>query len=342
MVPFKHSKDCCVKKLILSSIILISISVTALLGTKSPAIGFSGKKREILFKKKIILKNLPDDITDLRIWIPYPVSDNWQAISDLKIESLFDESLIIEKQYGNKIIYFQPKENIPVGDTSEIILSFKAKRTEYAPFPGSTDFYKNPSDFLLPNKSVPLNGKLKGLAENIARGKEADKEKARAVYNYLINELTYSKDDPLVCGIGSSLVTLEAKKGICTDYHSLFISLVRSLGIPAKFEIGYRIPEGENEGKIDGYHCWAKFYTKDEGWIPVDISEADKYPEKQDYFFGHIDENRVHFTTGRDITLEGAANSEPFNFFIYPYAEVGDSRFDDIDFEVTFKEKRRS
>ena len=37
--------------------------------------------------------------------------------------------------------------------------------------------------------------------------------------------------------------------------------------------------------------------------MPVDISEANKNPKMKDYYFGNLTEDRVTFTTGRDIDL---------------------------------------
>ena len=56
--------------------------------------------------------------------------------------------------------------------------------------------------------------------------------------------------------------------------------------------------------------------------MPVDASEASKHPEKHDYYFGHLDENRVAFTMGRDLELKPRQNREPLNYLIYPYAEL--------------------
>ena len=75
-------------------------------------------------------------------------------------------------------------------------------------------------------------------------------------------------------------------------------------------------------GRIGGYHCWAQFHTKDNGWVPVDISEADKAPTKKDYFFGRLNENRINFSTGRDIELVPKQTGTPLNYFVYPYVEV--------------------
>lgn len=321
------------------SIYLIILSIiTCSPPARVSAFYASAAERSFLVEEKIRLKNIPDDIDKLRIWIPYPVSDSSQRIDNFKLSSAFDSSIIEDDEYGNKIIYLKPKQKIAAAGASEMTVSFKVERREYgAPFdPAISE--KGASRFLKPDRLVPVNGRIKKLAEKITRGKEGDLEKVRVIYNYIIDELTYSKDDPNVCGIGDSLLTLEHKKGICTDYHSLFISLVRSLGIPAKFEIGFKIPEDKSQGRLNGYHCWAKFYLKDKGWIPVDISEADKHPEKKDYFFGHIDENKVHLTSGRDINLKYANDSQPLNFFVWPYVEAGGLQFNDVDVEVSFKD----
>ena len=79
----------------------------------------------------------------------------------------------------------------------------------------------------------------------------------------------------------------------------------------------------ENEGLVDGYHCWADYYVEGEGWYPVDISEADKHPQKSDYFFGTVCENRVEMMVGRDFVLEGYGE-ETVNLFIYPLLEIDD------------------
>jgi hypothetical protein len=55
----------------------------------------------------------------------------------------------------------------------------------------------------------------------------------------------------------------------------------------------------------------------------VDISEAWKHPEKKDYYFGAYDENRVQFTSGRDLELQPKQQGDPLNYFVDPYVESG-------------------
>ena len=55
--------------------------------------------------------------------------------------------------------------------------------------------------------------------------------------------------------------------------------------------------------------------------MPVDISEAKQHPDSKAYLFGHLDPDRVAFTTGRDLELIPPQDGPPLNFFVYPYAE---------------------
>jgi len=123
-------------------------------------------------------------------------------------------------------------------------------------------------------------------------------------------------------GNGNSIYACNIGVGNCTDYHSYFMSLGRTLNIPVRFHMGFSIPL-DDSGIVGGYHCWADYYVDGEGWHPVDISEADKAPDRVDYFFGTICENRVDMMVGRDFILDGYDNGR-LNLFIYPQLEIND------------------
>ena len=71
-------------------------------------------------------------------------------------------------------------------------------------------------------------------------------------------------------GRGDAVWACDAKRGNCTDFHSPFIGMLRVDGIPAGFDIGFPLPENKDKGDIAGYQCWAEFYARKTGWIPVD------------------------------------------------------------------------
>ena len=130
--------------------------------------------------------------------------------------------------------------------------------------------------------------------------------KGKAAYDYLFTTMRYDKTGT-GWGRGDAVWACDAKHGNCTDFHSPFIGMMRADDIPARFDIGFPLPENKDKGDIAGYHCWAEFFARNIGWVPVDISEAWKAKEKAGYFFGSVDANRVQFSTGRDITLVAQA-----------------------------------
>jgi hypothetical protein len=62
---------------------------------------------------------------------------------------------------------------------------------------------------------------------------------------------------------------LENKAGVCDEITSLFISLARSVGIPARFVSGTAY---SNLNHSFENHGWAEVYFPGEGWVPYDIT----------------------------------------------------------------------
>jgi transglutaminase/protease-like cytokinesis protein 3 len=171
----------------------------------------------------------------------------------------------------------------------------------------------------------------------VTQGKTEPLDKARAIYDYVFTTMRYDKTGT-GWGNGDVLYACDAKKGNCTDFHSLFIAMARSQGIPARFEIGFPLPSDKHTSEIAGYHCWSDFYVDGKGWIPVDISEAWKHPEKRDYFFGSHDVNRMQFSMGRDLRLHPAQDGKPLNYFVYPYVEVDGKEYPNVSLAFSFSD----
>jgi hypothetical protein len=100
------------------------------------------------------------------------------------------------------------------------------------------------------------------------------------------------------------------------------------------------LPEKRGAGEIPGYHCWAWFRPDSKGWVPVDISEANKSkdPKVREYYFGNLTENRVLFSTGRDIDLVPKQDGPPLNFFVYPYVEVDGKPYEKVQGKFSFED----
>jgi transglutaminase-like putative cysteine protease len=285
----------------------------------------------------------PKHAKTARIWIPLPQSSQYQSIGDVEIKSDFAYSEHRDSEYGNEYLYL----DIPAAKLTgpaDIRLSFSATRREHrvalGGHVGAGRSDAPPPDlqrFLEADRRIPIQGVIAELSAQQTRGLEDPLAKARAIYNFVIATMRYDKSGT-GWGNGDAIWACTAKRGNCTDFHSLFIGMMRAAGIPARFEIGFPLPTDEHDGAIPGYHCWAEFYVAPYGWIPVDASEAWKHPDKRDYFFGANDDNRVQFTIGRDIRLDPPQQAGPLNYFIYPYAEVDGKPFA-LDSKFSFQDR---
>jgi len=304
---------------------------------------FSPPSRTFLFTYQVTLKDIPAGAGRVRVWIPCAVTDANQTVVLKKVNGPVRLHETHEAPYGNHILYGEILR--PQPGPATFTVEYEVTRKEYfkgdlvtlekaGHEPRTTP--KNLARFLEPDRLVPIDGRIKELADENARGKRGTVDQAQALYNYVFQTVRYDKSGT-GWGRGDSLWVCDAKHGNCTDFHSLFISLARAEGIPARFEIGFPVPTG-TEGTIPGYHCWAEFYVKGWGWVPVDISEASKDPGKHDYFFGSLDANRVQFSVGRDLTLQPKQDGGPLNYFIYPYVEVDGKPFEGIEKKFWYQE----
>jgi transglutaminase-like putative cysteine protease len=263
-----------------------------------------------------------------RIWIPLPSNSDDQTIKILSARLPAASEQQTEDRLENRMLYCEW-----TGDdraTLEFGLDLLVQRREVR----ASLIIDQPSPLesqrqalLKPDRLVPVNSPrlLAILGDQKMMGNSL--EQARKIYDAVERHMQYDKSKPGY-GNGDALWACDSKTGNCTDFHSVFISLARSQGIPALFEIGFPLPPEHGSGTISGYHCWAKFYVAGRGWLPVDISEADKNPELKEYYFGNLTENRVAVSRGRDLILSPPQQGAPLNYFVYPYVEVNGQPLD--------------
>ncbi|MBU8881376.1 transglutaminase-like domain-containing protein [Bacillus sp. FJAT-29790] len=158
---------------------------------------------------------------------------------------------------------------------------------------------------ILPSRGVQSDApKIKGLAKDLTSGKNADLEKAKAIYDYVAQNIAYDVgkfennefewDD-------SALKTLELKSGVCQDYAFLTIALLRASDIEAKYVEGRA-----GRGWFPGRHAWVE--AKIDGrWLTMDPTWGSGYVNdnqfvakfNEDYFDPNMDEfNKTHTRTG--------------------------------------------
>src|SRR3990172_360268 len=293
----------------------------------------------------------PDDSKDVRVWIPYPVSNNVQDISNVKINGNFSQSGVYgEKETGNLALYAEwtaPTKN------RAITLTFDATANELI----KKDFPVVESaipveikEYLKSTVFIPTDGRVKEIALSITNDKQKISEKARAVYQWVV-ENTVRDPDVKGCGTGEVDIQIVKRSGKCADISSVFVSIARAAGIPAREVFGLRLGKKDEEDMTGGHHCWAEFYVPRYGWVPADPADVSKImladkldlkgaQDKIDYYFGGVEQYRIALARGgRGYYLNPRQNDGPLNYFMYPYAEVNGKSLEWLAAQTTLKYK---
>jgi hypothetical protein len=301
----------------------------------------TASKRTVEITYNFTVSDIPQQAQCMRIWVPQPLTDEHQKLNDMNVAGKRPYRVVEDSRFGNRFLLFD-LNGVNPADSCEIDFSIKFCVTRYAILPLSehkaiaATARDGPALYLAANRLIPIDGKIAEEAKQVAGHSQDPLVQARLLYDHIVDTVRYDKTGA-GWGRGDAVYACDVRKGNCTDFHSLFIGQARALGIPARFIMGLPVPEEKTEGAIAGYHCWGEFYLQEKGWCPIDASEAYKFPQKREQFFCGLDENRVAFTLGRDISLPDS-NAEPLNYVIYPYVEIDGRQYDKVKTSFFFKD----
>ena len=282
---------------------------------------------------------------EVRLWLPYPVSGAHQAVEKVHYQGDFDEAgVYTDRANGTPMLYARWGEK---AKSRVLSFSFSVARDEVAVRDLSRpETPWDPADyarFLAPTSLGPTDKQVKELAERTTAGKTTVLAKAKAVYDWTVENMVR---DPETrgCGTGDVCLLLARPGGKCADISSVYIALARAAGVPAREVFGIRLGKEAVVDVTGWQHCWAEFYLPGTGWVPVDPADVlkamlvqkltlkdAKIAELRRYFFGSVDPYRVRLSEGRDLQLTPAQAGGPLNYLMYPYAEVGGKVIDWLD-----------
>jgi transglutaminase-like putative cysteine protease len=322
-------------------VILVGFLLAAALGAGSgAAVPAPSSTRSFEATYVASVEQVPAGVGRLEAWIPLPSDTSAQKIRSVRIESPYPWSIRRERENGNSYLYLVAAQ--PRGGRLEVRVSFEVERREVLRSSLVGQLAGKPENlerYLKAEQLVTLSPRVRELARQVTWGARTPEGKARAIYEWLINTMVYDKTTP-GWGLGDTERACDVRKGNCTDFHSLFISLARAEGIPARFVIGFPLKR-EPVGTIPGYHCWAEFYLDGVGWLPVDASDASKTMDaaRREYLFGNLDPDRIQFTVGRDLRFEPPPCAEPLNYFIYPHAEADGRTLSPASIQLEYRDR---
>ena len=308
-----------------------------------------------------------------RIWLPQPLVErtSFQRVLSSEMHCEGGKTSIHEnRRVGFKILAAEfPADKPPVLTTTQRVSTRNWSVDLERPSSGARHpIPQDAAEFLQPTRYVPTDGIVKETAEKITKGATTDVEKARAIYEWIV-ENTYRNPKVRGCGRGDIRPMLETGDlgGKCADLNALFVGLVKASGIPARDVYGIRIGPSNLESKCLGtssdrvekaQHCRAEVYLSGFGWVPMDPADVrkvmleeppgnlpisdSKVQAARKRLFGSWEMNWMAYNYAQDVLLPGSSGPS-LPFLMYPQAETEEGRLDSLDpvdfrYEMTSRE----
>ena len=213
---------------------------------------------------------------------------------------------------------------------------------------------------------LPTDGIVKKTALEITKGAKTDLDKARALYEWVVDNTERNPKTP-GCGTGDIRGMLESGNltGKCADLNALYVGMARALGLPARDVYGVRVADSKfgykslgKSGDISkAQHCRAEVWLGGFGWVPVDPADVRKVvlEEKpgltlqddlviaaRQKLFGSWEMNLLAYNNAHDLKLPGSSGAQ-IPFLMYPQGENAGGRLDSLDpatfvYKLTSKE----
>ncbi len=146
------------------------------------------------------------------------------------------------------------------------------------------------------------------VASSIARGEDDLYRVVFKVSKWVRENVQTHVDISTISTSQKASWVLENRRGVCDEKTNLFIGLLRSIGIPAKFIIGL-IGINYDDTIPFKAHGWAEVYFPSAGWIPFDVANNQ---------LGFIDATHMKFTESIDT-------SDPLTSYEWKSVDISDS-----------------
>ncbi|MDO4319787.1 MAG: transglutaminase-like domain-containing protein [Bacteroidales bacterium] len=216
----------------------------------------------------------------LRVWMPLPFESQRQSNISIHSAAPARYELSDGRSIHNTLYFEAPAPG--KGETAhfEYTASFDTKgqyfhpdsiRAHMRPYDRESDFYRTYT-----STEAPHIVRLDSMARAIVGDETDPLRQSEMIYEYIDTHYPWAgaREYSTIPCIPTYVV--EQGHGDCGQVSLLYISLMRSLGVPARWESGWMLHPGSK-----GYHDWAEVYFEGVGWVPVDTSFG-RYPRAKD------------------------------------------------------------
>jgi transglutaminase-like putative cysteine protease len=287
----------------------------------------------------------------VRCWLPFP--QEYRQQRDVKlISSSPQAAFVAPTAQGETIITGAPQRTVyleqRVTDPSKpMTFAIEFEFTSSAYYPKLDDALAQPSpvggEFApylaerLPH--IVFNDPIRRTVDQIVGNETNPLKKARRIFHWIDKEIRYHGEEEYSIIPSFAAKAIACRKGDCGVQATLFITMCRYAGIPARWQSGWQSKPGQVN-----MHDWSEIYVAPWGWIPCDASnglQPSDNPKVREFYLGHQDAYRL--IVNRDygcplVPPVSSLRSEPADFQRGEIEIDGKNLFyDDWDYDIEFQ-----
>ena len=295
-----------------------------------------------------------------RVWVPVPsVESDYQKVIGNTWSGNGSARIMSDGKYGAAMVvseWSESAEGAGARGGERFLDAEPGDRFRQAQSATSRSTPATAKFSVAPTELIPTDGIVRKTAYEITRGKSTDLQKARAIYDWIVDN-TQRNPKTRGCGVGDIKSMLETGdlSGKCADLNALYVGLARAVNIPARDVYGLRVARSEfgyrslgvgSPNVTRAQHCRAEVFLTGYGWVPIDPADVRKVvleekpqpttladplvPPVRDKLFGAWEMNWVAYNEAHDVKLPGSSGPA-VGFLMYPQAETGRERLDSLD-----------
>jgi hypothetical protein len=254
----------------------------------------------------------------VRVWLPFP--QEYRQQKDVKLVSSSEGAQIAPPGTPQQTVYFEQKIADP---TKPITFKEAFEFTSFSYYPIIKDELAQPlpadwngQDLGERPPHIAFSPELKKKVAEIVGDETNPLAKVRKIYHWINANVRYHAEQEYSTIQSFSLACLSRQKGDCGVQSTLFITMCRAAGVPARWQSGWETKRVNNS-----MHDWAEVYIAPWGWIPCDMSygvqEKSNDPKIRDFYIGHQDSYRciINLDYGQALVPpKQSLRSEPADF----------------------------
>ena len=252
------------------------------------------------FRIRYTITVKPDAVPDgetVRCWMPMPRTDVPRQKNVKLLSTSQPDFVRSPMDYAHSTVYMEKKAEAGKPTVFSEEFEFDAYGAWFDLDTAATTTYDTTSDLYKTYTSerdchMVFTPQIRALAERLTQGAATPLAKARRIFKWVDDNFPWASAREYSTIENIPAYVLDNHHGDCGQVTLLFLTLCRSLGIPAHFQSGFMLHPGE-----ENLHDWGEIYVPEYGWVPVDqsfgIPAYAKNEQETYFFFGGIDSFRM-------------------------------------------------